>query len=176
MPNVKITVTNPATSFEASTVSDSVGSYKVGFLTIGTYTVTAEAPGFQRYVQTDILLQIGQVQRVDISMKVGTTTQEITVTGNLVKVQTDESVLSSVVAGKPDPGHQHQWTELRGTVDPGPRSGSHQQLRPHLGRAKRHYVREFQRNHIRPVRLAGRWRQPLQLERQRQLPRRAQPG
>ena len=99
MPGVKITVNNPATSFEASTVSDSVGFYKVGFLTIGTYTVSAEAPGFQRYVQTGILLQIGQVQRVDISMKVGATTQEITVTGNLVKVQTDESVLSSVVAG-----------------------------------------------------------------------------
>ena len=99
MPNVKIIVTNRAQGLERSTVSDSVGSYKVGFLTIGTYTLLAEAPGFQKFLQTDIKIEIGQVQRADIVMQVGTTTQEITVTGNIVKVQTDESVLSSVIAG-----------------------------------------------------------------------------
>ena len=99
MPNVKITVSKPSQGFAVSTMSDSVGDYRVGFLTIGNYTVTAEEQGFQKYVQTDIVLQIGQVQRVDIAMAVGTTTQEITVTGTLVKVQTDDSVLSSVVTG-----------------------------------------------------------------------------
>jgi len=99
MPNVKITVSKPSQGIQIATTSDSVGAYKVGFLTIGNYTVMAEAPGFQKFVQTDIILQIGQVQRVDVTMKVGATTQEITVTGNVVKVQSDESVLSSVVAG-----------------------------------------------------------------------------
>jgi hypothetical protein len=99
MPNVKITVSNQAQALVRTLNSDSVGAYKVGFLPIGMYTVVAEMPGFQKYLQTEIKLEIGQVQRVDITMQVGTTTQEITVTGNVVKVQTDESVLSSVVAG-----------------------------------------------------------------------------
>ena len=99
MPYVKITVANPSVGFSVSTVSDAVGDYKVGFLGIGTYTVTAEAPGFQKLVQANVALEIGQVQRVDLTMKVGATTQEVTVKGNIVKVQTDESVLSSVVTG-----------------------------------------------------------------------------
>lgn len=123
MPNVKITVTKPSQGLQISTVTDSVGAYKVGFLTIGTYMVTAEAAGFQKYVQSDILLQIGQVQRVDIAMAVGTTTQEITVTGTVVKVQTDESVLSSVVAGNQIRGNQHQWTQFRRLVHTDTRRG-----------------------------------------------------
>jgi hypothetical protein len=99
MPNVKITVADVNKGVERPTTTDSVGAFKVGFLPIGTYTVTAEAPGFEKYVQTDIILQIGQIQRVDVQMKVGTTTQEVTVTGNVIKVQTDDAVQSSVVTG-----------------------------------------------------------------------------
>jgi hypothetical protein len=84
---------------EIVSITDSVGAFKVGFLPIGTYSVTAEAPGFEKYLQTDIILQIGQVQRVDVQMKVGATTQEVTVTGNVVKVQTDDAVMSSVITG-----------------------------------------------------------------------------
>jgi hypothetical protein len=97
IPNVKITVTNPDKGVNRTTVSDSVGAYRVGPLPIGTFSVTAELAGFQRLVQTGVTLSIGQVQRVDLEMKVGTTNQEITVSGNVVKVQTDDAVISSVV-------------------------------------------------------------------------------
>ncbi len=99
MPNVKITVANPAKGIDRPTESDSVGAFRVGSLPIGTYSVTAEAPGFQKYLQTDIILDIGQVQRVDVQMTVGTTTQEVTVTGNVVKVQTDSGEQSSTITG-----------------------------------------------------------------------------
>jgi hypothetical protein len=99
MPNVKIVVSLPSEGFKVSTVSDTVGAYRVGFLGIGDYTITAEAPGFQKLLQEGVHLELGVTQRVDLVMKVGTTTQEITVTGNIVKVQTDESVLATVITG-----------------------------------------------------------------------------
>jgi len=99
MPNVKVTVADVNKGIERPTTTDSVGAFKVGSLPIGSYTVTAEAPGFEKYLQTDIILQIGQVQRVDVQMKVGTTTQEVTVTGNVIKVQTDDAVQSSTITG-----------------------------------------------------------------------------
>ena len=97
MPKVKITVSDPDKGIDRPTTTDSVGAYKVGFLPIGTYTVTAEVPGFQRYQQTDIVLQVGQIQRVDVQMTVGSTTQKVTVTGSVVKVQMDDAVQSSVI-------------------------------------------------------------------------------
>src|ERR1019366_429041 len=97
MPGVKVVITDVAKGFEHPTTTDSAGVYKVGFLGIGTYTVKVEAQGFEKYLQSGITLQIGQILRVDVQMKVGTTTQEITVIGNVVKVQTEDAVMSSVV-------------------------------------------------------------------------------
>jgi hypothetical protein len=79
IPNVKITVANPDKGINRTTVSDSVGAYRVAPLPIGTFCVTAESAGFQRLVQTGVSLSIGQVQRVDLTMQVGTTDQQITV-------------------------------------------------------------------------------------------------
>jgi hypothetical protein len=99
MPDVKIVVSSPEQGIERPTVSDSAGAYKVGYLPIGTYSITAEAPGFKKFVQTGVILEIGQTQRADLKMEVGTTNQEITVAGNVVKVQTDDAVQSSVITG-----------------------------------------------------------------------------
>lgn len=100
MPNVRVVVANAEKGIDRPTTTDTAGAYKVGFLPIGTFSVTAEAPGFEKYVQTGIILTIGLIQRVDVQMKVGTTTQEVTVSGNVVKVQTEDAVQSSVVVSK----------------------------------------------------------------------------
>ena len=167
MPNVTITISNPAQAFSQTVVSDSAGAYKVGFLKIGTYNVAAEAAGFQKYLQSDIKLEIGQTQRVDIAMQVGSVTQEITVTGNVVK-GADRRVSAFLRgSGKPNRGDQYQWTELRRPVYAASRRRRNQQLRHHPDRAECYFLCQLQRDKLCPVRLAGRRRQPLQLERQR---------
>jgi hypothetical protein len=97
MPGVKVVITDVAKGIDHPTTTDAAGAYKVGFLGIGKYNVTVEAPGFEKYLQTSITLTIGQILRVDVQMKVGATTQEVTVNGNVVKVQTEDAVMSSVV-------------------------------------------------------------------------------
>jgi Carboxypeptidase regulatory-like domain len=47
VPNAKVTVTHTATSISYQTMSDKSGFYQVLQLPIGSYRVTAEAPGFQ---------------------------------------------------------------------------------------------------------------------------------
>ena len=79
IPHVKITVANPDKGINRTTISDSVGAYPVAPLPIGTFSVTAELAGIQRLVQTGVTLDIGQTQRVDLTMQAGTTNQEITV-------------------------------------------------------------------------------------------------
>ncbi len=97
IPNVKVTIENPARGFKQVLKSDSAGFFAVTAVPIGDYVITAEAPGFQKLVRSGITLEVGQIQRVDLQMTVGQMTQEVTVSGNVPKVQTETAAVSSVI-------------------------------------------------------------------------------
>jgi hypothetical protein len=97
IPNAKITIENPARGFKQVLQSDSAGFFAVTAVPIGDYVITAEAAGFQKLVRSGITLEVGQIQRVDLQMTVGQMTQEVTVSGNVPKVQTETAAVSSVV-------------------------------------------------------------------------------
>jgi hypothetical protein len=96
----KVTVSNPDKGFTRELVSNAAGDYSVGAIPIGNYVVTAEAAGFEKLVRTGITLTVGQVQRVDLQLRVGQTTQEITVTGNLPQVQTETATVSTLISNQ----------------------------------------------------------------------------
>jgi hypothetical protein len=98
IPNAKVTIENPSRGFTRVMKSDSAGFFSVSAIPIGEYVVTAEAPGFQKLVRSGITLEVGQIQRVDLQMTVGQMTQEVTVSGNVPKVQTETAVVSSVIS------------------------------------------------------------------------------
>src|SRR5262249_8959485 len=58
--NAKVTAHDDARGFERSTTSTGNGSYQLLNLPPGTYTVTAEAPGFGKYVAKNITVTVGQ--------------------------------------------------------------------------------------------------------------------
>ena len=97
VPGVSITVSNPAKGFTHNYVSNSAGEYTAARLPLGDYIVTAEAAGFERLVQKGITLDAGQTLRVDLQLTVGTAIQEITVQGNLPKVETETGAISGVI-------------------------------------------------------------------------------
>jgi len=100
IPGAKVIVANPDIGITRELTSNSAGAFTAASLPIGTYTVSAEAPGFQKLVHSDITLQVGQTQRVDLQLTVGQVTQEVHVTANVVKVETENAALSGVVTGK----------------------------------------------------------------------------
>jgi len=99
VPNVNIVVANDALGFTRTYRSNSDGDYTAPRIPLGTYTITAEAPGFQKIKQTDITLNAGQTLRVDLQLKLGTETQQVTVQGNSTTVETDTSAISGIVVG-----------------------------------------------------------------------------
>lgn len=99
VPGVKIAVSNPDKGYVRQLVSDAAGAYTAAKIPIGAYEISAEATGFQKLVRTGITLDVGQTLRVDLAMKVGQTTQEVTVTGNVTKVETETGTISDVVTG-----------------------------------------------------------------------------
>jgi hypothetical protein len=81
-------------------LTDTAGAYVAAKVPIGSYTITAEAKGFQRTAVEGVVLTVGQTQRVDIQMRVGSTSQEVTVTGNVAKVETENATISDVVTSR----------------------------------------------------------------------------
>jgi hypothetical protein len=100
VPEAKVTVANPQKGLTRDLVANSAGEYTAAKIPIGDYVVTAEAYGFQKLVRSGITLTAGQTLRVDLQLTVGQVTQEVTVTGNLVRVETESAAISDVVTSR----------------------------------------------------------------------------
>lgn len=98
IPNVKVTVTNTATNLPFHTVTSSAGDYLAPALNPGTYSVSAEAKGFQKSVTTGFTLAVDQKIRVDLALKPGAVTETLEVTAQAVSLDTDSAALSQLVS------------------------------------------------------------------------------
>ena len=90
VPNAQITVTEIQTNVQARTLSsDANGNFEVPDLQPTLYRVKADASGFRSFIAQDVLLEAGQVRRLDISLEVGAATETITVEAGAAVIQTD---------------------------------------------------------------------------------------
>src|SRR5579872_5993785 len=75
-----VTATNVSTSISYSGKTDSSGEYLIPSVPIaGSYTVKVDAPGFQGFERTGIMLQVNQNARVDATLKIGVASQTVQV-------------------------------------------------------------------------------------------------
>jgi hypothetical protein len=89
MPGVSITITSPVLVGGAMTaVTDVGGVNRFPSLVPGTYTVKIELQGFQTIVRENIQVLVGQTTPVELSMKVASVAETITVTGASPTVDT----------------------------------------------------------------------------------------
>jgi hypothetical protein len=100
LPNVKVTVTNTATNQAYHTVTTSTGDYSAQSLNPGTYIVTAEAAGFEKYKTTSFTLTVDQQARINPSLKPGAVTETTEVTAQAVELDTDTAALSQEMSGQ----------------------------------------------------------------------------
>jgi hypothetical protein len=80
IPNVNITVENPAVGLKRATTTTSTGGYRVTDLPPGTYTVTAKAPGFKTATR-QAGVAANAVLHSDFKMEIGQTSETVTVEG-----------------------------------------------------------------------------------------------
>ena len=88
VPGARITATNIDTGATRQTTTSADGSYAFLGLRVGSYSLSVEASGFQRTVQTGISVKADQTLTMPISLVLGATTQSVTVEGNTALVQT----------------------------------------------------------------------------------------
>lgn len=92
-----VTVKEVQTNAEHQVKTGSDGTYVVTELIPGSYTVTVEHEGFQRAVQAPFKLDLNQVVRVDITLVVGSVSQQVEVTAAEPLVETQTSSIGQVI-------------------------------------------------------------------------------
>lgn len=85
------------TGRETVVTSGRAGEFVFPALPPSVYSLTVSAPGFQTYAQANIVLQADQKLTANVRLQVGSTTETITVTGELPQVDTTSGTLSKVI-------------------------------------------------------------------------------
>jgi hypothetical protein len=97
VPNANLTITNEGTSVTNHAISGSAGTFTVTGLIPGSYTLTVEAPGFQKYVQTEIHVEVSTQATVDAVLHPGQQTQTIQVTSNAISLNTTQPQIGTTI-------------------------------------------------------------------------------
>ncbi len=101
VPNATVTITDVDRGTSRSLTTDNAGQYAAPGLIPGTYTVRAEAMGFTTAERKDVLVQVGQDQRVDMTLQVGAQQQVVTVSGEAPMVNTTSATMGGVIENLP---------------------------------------------------------------------------
>ena len=92
-----VKATNLDTGFSRSAPANGYGEYRIDYLPVGKYTVEAQAPGFERFVQKNVSLDVDQTLTVDVTLTVGAATQTVTVTEAPPLVNTSDAVMGRTI-------------------------------------------------------------------------------
>lgn len=91
---VTVTATNEETNVPTTAETSNTGQYLLNFLVPGKYHVEVVASGFQKAVESNVLVNAGGIARADFSLRVGDSLQSINVQANVISVATETSELS----------------------------------------------------------------------------------
>ena len=95
--DAQIKATQTDTGQARTTVSDSDGSYVLPNLPVGPYHLQVTSPAFKSFVQTGIILQVGNNVQINIDLQVGAVSQEVRVSANAAMVETQDTSISEVM-------------------------------------------------------------------------------
>jgi len=96
----KITATEAATQGKYTTVTNQDGNYRIDFVRVGTYDITAEYPGFKTMRHTGSVVDMNQVVRNDLTLSPGAVTESITVEAAAPILKTDDASVTAAITTK----------------------------------------------------------------------------
>ncbi len=98
IPNATVTLTSVETGASRSATSGEDGAYRFSAVDPGHYNVKVESQGFKTSTVTGLTLDVAQELVANVTLEVGTSTQEVTVTGEAPVVNTTSSSLGGLVS------------------------------------------------------------------------------
>src|SRR5580704_116719 len=121
VPNAKVAIKSAATGLTREITSDANGVYSAPNLPPGKYDVIVSAGGFATLMQKDVTLTVGESQLLNVSLRIGQSTQTVQVSAGLPTVDLASSTMSDEVNSttvRELPLNGRDWT-LLATLQPG---------------------------------------------------------
>ena len=95
--DAQVTLTNLATTEKRVAQSGSDGLYAFVNLLPSRYSIVAEKTGFKRVTRPELIVEVGQSVRIDVTLQVGDVNQTIEVTSETPLLQAETSSIGQVV-------------------------------------------------------------------------------
>ncbi len=86
-----VTVTNNSTGFRRTTTSGSTGHYDLSDLLPGAYRISVMRIGFRTVESSSLTLGVNQNAQFDVTLRVGNSSESITVNASVSSIQTDDA-------------------------------------------------------------------------------------
>lgn len=96
----KASVVNSETGASYDTLSTSTGNFTLASLPVGLYNLTVEVPGFRKFIQNGIRVDVAQTVRVDVKMQVGATSESVTITADAALLKTESAEQSFTISNE----------------------------------------------------------------------------
>jgi hypothetical protein len=97
VPDAAVTIRNTDTGFTRTLTTGEDGAFRAPALPVGQYSIKVEKTGFQVVTRTGLTLEVGQELVSNATLQVGSSTQEVVVSGEAPVVNTTNGVLGSLV-------------------------------------------------------------------------------
>ena len=97
VPGSQVTATQTDTGLMREVVSGSDGNFLLTNLPIGPYTLQVTKEGFSTYTQSGIVLQVNSNPTINVTLKVGAVSEQVSVQASAALVETQSTSVGSVV-------------------------------------------------------------------------------
>ena len=97
LPGADVTITKIDTGAVRSVVTSADGTFVLPNLPVGPYQLKVALQGFNTYVQDGIVLQVSSNPQINVTLAVGTVSEQVTVTANTTMIETHSTGIGQVV-------------------------------------------------------------------------------
>jgi hypothetical protein len=97
VPGATVSLINQQTKTQVSLQTDAQGAYEFTDVKIGQYQVSAQANGFSTGTTQPFTVTVNARQRVDVALKIGSNTENVTVTAAAALLETESSERGQVI-------------------------------------------------------------------------------
>jgi hypothetical protein len=97
LPGVSITITNTETGWNRVIATDARGSYRAAALPPGAYEMKVEMSGFATELRSGMTVTIGQEVTINLTLKLSTVQETVTVTGDVPLVETTKTSMGTTI-------------------------------------------------------------------------------
>ena len=100
VPGASVTASNSATGAKLTTEATAAGLFSFVSLAPGSYELSATAKGFDTVVEKNVKVTVDQVTEINLSLKIGSVSEVVTVTETTALVDTSNSTVGQLISSE----------------------------------------------------------------------------